>query len=66
MLNRRDFLKTAALATASSGLLAHEVAAHPLVPHPFHINRQVGSRPHMTLRFFPYELKLRHVLTVAT
>ena len=66
MLNRRDFLKTAALATASSGLLAHEVAAHPLVPHPFHINRQVGSRPHMTLRFFPYELKLRHVFTVAT
>lgn len=66
MLNRRDFLKTAALATASSGLLAHEVAAHLLVPHPFHINRQVGSRPHMTLRFFPYELKLRHVFTVAT
>ena len=66
MLNRRDFLKTAALATASSGLLAHEVAAHPLVSHPFHINRQVGSRPHMTLRFFPYELKLRHVFTVAT
>lgn len=66
MLNRRDFLKTAALATASSGLLAHEVDAHPLVPHPFHINRQVGSRPHMTLRFFPYELKLRHVFTVAT
>lgn len=64
MLNRRNFLKTAAFATVSSGLFSHKVYAH--TPHPLHINRLTGARPRMTLRFFPYELKLRHVFTVAT
>lgn len=64
MLNRRNFLKTAAFATVSSGLLTQEVSAY--TPHPFHINRLTGAHPRMSLRFFPYELKLRHVFTVAT
>ena len=66
MLNRRDFLKQAALVTASSGLLAHEATAHSHAPHLFHINKLIGSHPRMALRFFPYELQLRHVFTVAT
>ena len=35
-------------------------------PSLFHINQRVGTRPMMTLRFFPYELRLRHVFTVAS
>ena len=64
MLNRRNFLKTAAFTAVSSGLLTQVVSAHS--PHPIRINRLIGARPRMTLRFFPYELKLRHVFTVAT
>ncbi len=30
------------------------------------INRVAGASPRMQLRFFPYELKLKHVFTVAT
>ena len=64
MLNRRKFLKTAAFTAVSSGLLTQVVSAHS--PHPIRINRLTRARPRMTLRFFPYELKLRHVFTVAT
>ena len=32
----------------------------------FNINRVAGASPRMQLRFFPYELKLKHVFTVAT
>ncbi|WP_407951567.1 dipeptide epimerase [Phocaeicola oris] len=32
--------------------------------HPFYINH--GSRAHMKLKFFPYELKLQHVFTVSS
>lgn len=64
MLNRRKFLKTAAFTAVSSGLLTQVVSAHS--PHPIRINRLTGARPRMTLHFFPYELKLRHVFTVAT
>lgn len=62
MQNRRDFLKTASLAALGLGLSTSPAAALPLV----HINNQVGTVARMRLRFFPYELKLRHVFTVAT
>ena len=62
MQNRRNFLKTASLAALGLGLGTSPAAALPLV----HINRQAGSVARMHLRFFPYELKLRHVFTVAT
>lgn len=62
MQNRRDFLKTASLAALGLGLSTSPAAALPLV----HINKQVGTVARMRLRFFPYELKLRHVFTVAT
>lgn len=32
----------------------------------FNVNSRAGVAPRMKLRFFPYELKLRHVFTVAT
>ena len=64
MLNRRNFLKTAAFTAVSSGLLTQVVSAHS--PHPIRINRLTGARPRMTLRFFPYELELTHTFTVAT
>ncbi len=63
MQTRRDFLKTATLATLGLGMGAGEAgAALPL----FNINRISRQAPCLRLRFFPYELKLRHVFTVAT
>ena len=62
MQNRRDFLKTAALAALGLGTGLHRAEAIPL----FNINAKAGITPRMRLRFFPYELKLRHVFTVAT
>ncbi len=66
MQNRRDFLKTAALATLGSGLLIDKAVAGIAAPSLFHINALTGATPRMKLRFFPYELKLRHVFTVAS
>ena len=63
MQNRRDFLKTAALATLGSGLLIDKALAAPSL---FSINALTGVTPRMKLRFFPYELRLRHVFTVAS
>lgn len=63
MQTRRDFLKTATLATLGLGMGVGEAgAALPL----FNINRRSRQAPCLRLRFFPYELKLRHVFTVAT
>ena len=63
MQTRRDFLKTATLATLGLGMGVGEAgAALPL----FNINRRSRQVPCLRLRFFPYELKLRHVFTVAT
>lgn len=45
---------------AINGVLASERVAPAL----FNINKS-GVVPRMKLRFFPYELKLRHVFTVA-
>lgn len=66
MQNRRDFLKTAMLAALGSGISANGVWAENKLPALFNINAKSGVMPKMKLRFFPYELKLRHVFTVAT
>ena len=69
MQSRRNFLKTAALAALGSGLAAGSLAANETGGGRaawFNINRLAGAAPRMRLRFFPYELKLRHVFTVAT
>ena len=65
MQNRRDFLKTAALAAIGSGLIVNNTFAE--VPHSasFSINR-LGKGGKMKMKFFPYELKLKHVFTVAS
>lgn len=67
MTNRRDFLKTAALATLGAGMIAEEAMADTKKKkiHLFNINKQEAA-PKMKMRFFPYELQLRHVFTVAT
>lgn len=66
MSNRRDFLKTATLAALGSGLVVNDMLAEEKRRIPlFNINKS-GEKPKMKLRFFPYELKLRHVFTVAT
>ena len=66
MQNRRDFLKTAVLAAVGSGMSVNSVLAGNKLPALFNINAKSGEVPKMKLRFFPYELKLRHVFTVAT
>lgn len=67
MQNRRDFIKTAALAALGSGAAINNMfAGKHAVPTYFSINRRNGVVPRMMLRFYPYELKLRHVFTVAT
>ena len=66
MQNRRDFLKTAVLAAVGSGMSVNSVLAGNKLPALFNINSKSGGVPKMKLRFFPYELKLRHVFTVAT
>ena len=72
MVSRRDFLKRAALATAGSALAVSNADAISNIAAPIigakknvNINRK-GKSGKMTLRFFPYELKLQHVFTVAT
>ena len=65
MQNRRDFLKTATLAAIGSGLAMNGLMAADAKPTLFHINTR-GLKPKMQLRFFPYELKLAHVFTVAS
>lgn len=67
MQNRRDFLKTAAFAALGSGLAVNRVfAGGNDVPSLFNVNSRAGATPKLKLRFFPYELRLRHVFTVAT
>ena len=67
MQNRRDFLKTAAFAALGSGLAVNRVfAGGNEVPSLFNVNSRAGATPKLKLRFFPYELRLRHVFTVAT
>ncbi len=57
MTTRRTFLRNSVLATAA-------LAANPIPM--FAVNRKVKARKKLELTFAPYELKLRHVFTVAT
>ena len=57
MTTRRTFLRNTALATAA-------LATNPIPL--FAVNRKVKARRQLKLTFEPYELKLRHVFTVAT
>lgn len=65
MQNRRDFLKTAALAAIGSGLAMSHALAGEALPSLFSINK-LGKGAKMKMTFFPYELKLKHVFTVAS
>ena len=58
MQNRRDFLKTTALAAAGIALAGCQSG-----PQKFNIVKGDGK---LHLKFFPYELKLAHVFTVAS
>ena len=58
-ISRRQFLHTASLATAGVALSPLSASA---VPKPL----RKGLHSKLKLTFFPYELKLRHVFTVAT
>lgn len=73
MTTRRDFLKRAALTTAGSALAltnadALQRIARPIIggPKMVNINRGGLTSGKLEMRFFPYELKLAHVFTVAT
>ena len=52
MQNRRDFLKTAALAAIGSGMAMNGLMADESKPSFFNINTR-GLKPKMQLRFFP-------------
>jgi L-alanine-DL-glutamate epimerase-like enolase superfamily enzyme len=62
--NRRDFIKTAALAAIGTGIAANKLFAETPVSL-FSINRS-GKGAKLKLRFQPYNLQLKHVFTVAT
>lgn len=57
-------MKTAALAVAGTGMMIDDALRAASVPAGFFINR-TGLKGKMQLSFFPYELKLKHVFTVA-
>lgn len=61
--NRRDFIKTAALATIGSGIAANKLFAET-PGFPFSINRS-GKNAKLKLRFQPHNLQI-NMLTVAT
>lgn len=65
MPSRKEFLKTMACLAAGAGLGLDAMARSDVRPAPFYINRS-GMGARMKMRFFPYELKLRHVFTVAS
>ena len=65
MQSRRKFLKTAAWTVLGSGMIARQALAGEPACAAVHINRS-GLGGKMKMTFFPYELKLRHVFTVAT
>ena len=64
-MKRRDFLRTATIAAAGSGiLLSSSCTDKNRIIKPYSINTNGGAR--MKLSFEPYELQLRHVFTVAS
>lgn len=68
MTTRRDFIKKATLTTVGSALALSNIDALNIIGSKtknVNINRK-GSSHKLEMKFFPYELKLRHVFTVAT
>lgn len=63
--NRRQFLKTATLGSLGAGLILNQATAAEKSAV-FNINRTTGQNAKMKLSFQPYELRLKHVFTVAT
>ncbi len=67
-MRRRDFIKTAGLATAAIGTAniasACGNSTNDNVPRPYNVNMNGGAR--MRLSFEPYELQLQHTFTVAS
>ena len=71
MTTRRAFLKKSALATAGAALAISNADAlgrmlDTAKAPSFNINHAETADGRLHLRFFPYELKLRHTFTVAT
>lgn len=68
MTTRRDFIKKATLTTVGSALALSNIDALNVIGFKtknVNINRK-GTSHKLEMKFFPYELKLRHVFTVAT
>lgn len=68
MTTRRDFIKKATLTTVGSALALSNIDALNVIGSKtknVNINRK-GISHKLEMKFFPYELKLRHVFTVAT
>lgn len=68
MTTRRDFIKKATLTTVGSALALSNIDAFNVIGSKtknVNINRK-GTSHKLEMKFFPYELKLRHVFTVAT
>lgn len=68
MTTRRDFIKKATLTTVGSALALSHIDALNVIGSKtknVNINRK-GTSHKLEMKFFPYELKLRHVFTVAT
>lgn len=68
MTTRRDFIKKATLTTVGSALALSNIDALNVIGSKtknVNINRK-GASHKLEMKFFPYELKLRHVFTVAT
>ncbi len=61
-MKRREFIKAGALLTAGAGLLSCSGAINADSPRPY----RVSGKAKMKMRFYPYELQLRHVFTVAS
>ena len=68
MTTRRDFIKKATLTTVGSALALSNIDALNVIGSKtknVNINRE-GTSHKLEMKFFPYELKLHHVFTVAT
>lgn len=68
MTTRRDFIKKATLTTVGSALALSNIDALNVIGSKtknVNINRK-GTSHKLEMKFFPYELKLRHVFTVTT
>ncbi len=62
--NRRQFLQTATLGIIGTSIFTEHTLANK-IPAYFSINR-LGYNKRMKLSFYPYELTLKHVFTVAS